>query len=259
MKINHHLDDATLFSYVAGSLSQGLALVVASHLSICDECRQRVFELEAIGGALLDNLTDTLPSDNQTESHETTSDKASNDEAESDKDSPELAESNQTSLDKVLALLDGAKPATDTPSEQAEVPKPLSDYIGDSLDNLAWKRFAPGFFYFDVISEGPGMCRLLKVAPGKSTLPHTHQCNELTLLLRGSYSDEIIAAGTDTVSIGSDKTKLFTQGDIADFDDQIEHQPRADEDEGCICLVATDHRLKFTTFWGKILKPIIPF
>ena len=56
MNINHHLDEATLFSYVAGSLSQGMALVVASHISICESCRERVFETEAIGGALLDTV-----------------------------------------------------------------------------------------------------------------------------------------------------------------------------------------------------------
>ena len=56
MNINHHLDDATLVSYSAGALSQGMALVVASHLSVCPQCRQRAELNDAVGGALLESL-----------------------------------------------------------------------------------------------------------------------------------------------------------------------------------------------------------
>lgn len=228
MSINHHLDNTTLFSYVAGSLSQGMALVVASHLSVCDACRERVFEIEAIGGALLDNIT----SDNAT------------------------TELNDSALEHALACLEEESPTlptgvidqdqvvTNALVSPSEVPEPLCVYIGSSLDDIAWKRFSPGFFFFDVFSEGPGMCRLLKLAPGKSILPHTHRGNELTLLLRGSYTDG---------------EKRFTEGDIADLDDQTEHKPEVDGNEGCICLVATDYPLRFTTLLGKVLQPITPF
>lgn len=229
MNINHHLDEATLFSYVAGSLSQGMALVVASHISICDACRERVFETEAIGGALLDDIA----SDSVSE------------------------EFNEAALEQVLACLDEEQPTTlpasaldhdeivaNTSINRSEVPAPLSDYIGSSLDDIQWKRFSPGFFYFDVFSERQGICRLLKVAPGKSILPHGHHGNELTLLLRGSYSDEV---------------GRFTPGDIADLDDQVEHQPLVDGNEDCICLVATDSPLRFTTLLGKVLQPMTRF
>lgn len=229
MNINHHLDEATLFSYVAGSLTQGMALVVASHISICDSCRERVFETEAIGGALLDSIV-----------NENVSEKT-----------------DEAALAKALACLDEEEgiPLSDhgmPQNEKAahslsimnEVPAPLNDYIGDSLDAVQWKRFSPGFYYFDVFSEQQGICRLLKVAPGKSILPHGHHGNELTLLLRGSYSDEV---------------GRFTQGDIADLDDQIEHQPLVDGHEDCICLVATDSPLRFTTLLGKVIQPITRF
>lgn len=228
MNINHHLDEATLFSYVAGSLSQGMALVVASHISICESCRERVFETEAIGGALLDTVASGHVSE----------------------------ELNKTALEQALACLDEEEPtlpastsgyveiAANTSITRNEVPAPLSDYIGSSLDDIQWKRFSPGFFYFDVFSERQGICRLLKVAPGKSILPHGHHGNELTLLLRGSYADEV---------------GRFTRGDIADLDDQIEHQPLVDGNEDCICLVATDSPLRFTTLLGKVLQPMTRF
>lgn len=233
MNINHHLDDATLFSYVAGSLSQGMALVVASHISICDDCRARVAEIEAIGGALLDDIViDNL----STEMNDSTLEQALAclDEEGSSTLSTNVIDQDQIATSTVTSKL----------VSPSEVPEPLRSYIGNSLDDIAWKRFTPGFYYFDVFSEGPGMCRLLKVAAGKSILPHSHRGNELTLLLRGSYTD---GAGR------------FAEGDIADLDDQIEHQPQVDDDEGCICLVATDYPLRFTTLLGKILQPLTPF
>lgn len=234
MNINHHLDEATLFSYVAGSLSQGMALVVASHISICDSCRERVFETEAIGGALLNEMV----SDNSS-------------------DSSASVKVDETALEQVLACLDEEEPTTSldstlsdgeayacSPGNTGEVPAPLSDYIGGSLDAVQWKRLSPGFYYFDVFKEQRGICRLLKVAPGKSILPHGHHGNELTLLLRGSYADEV---------------GRFAQGDVADLDDQIEHQPLVDGNEDCICLVATDSPLRFTTLLGKVMQPITRF
>jgi len=232
MNINHHLDEATLFSYVAGALSQGMALVVASHISICDSCRERVFETEAIGGALLDDVVNDNSPDSSSVS----------------------VKVNETALEQVLACLDEEAPVTtpgkippdgeSTLGNTSEVPAPLRDYIGGSLNAVQWKRLSSGFYYFDVFSEQRGICRLLKVAPGKSILHHGHHGNELTLLLRGSYADEV---------------GRFAQGDIADLDDQIEHQPLVDGDENCICLVATDYPLRFTTLLGKVIQPMTGF
>ena len=63
MNIKHHLDEATLVSYAAGSMSQAMALVVACHISICPSCRERVSQSEAIGGILLDSLDEASISD----------------------------------------------------------------------------------------------------------------------------------------------------------------------------------------------------
>lgn len=42
-----------LADYAAGALSEGMRLLLASHLGFCPACRGRVARLEAIGGALL--------------------------------------------------------------------------------------------------------------------------------------------------------------------------------------------------------------
>src|ERR1700761_5783259 len=54
--IKHHPDDALLLTLAAGSLGAGPALLVASHLEVCDDCRERLYDLEALGGVLLEDL-----------------------------------------------------------------------------------------------------------------------------------------------------------------------------------------------------------
>jgi putative transcriptional regulator len=222
MMINHHLDESTLFSYVAGTLTQGLALAVASHISLCKHCQNRASEIEGIGGALLDQIV------------------------------PEAI--SESSLEDVLARLDdiplsapdsmsSSKPNKPKPG-QSDVPVPLNEYIGESLDAIKWKRLIPGFFYIDLLTKGKGTCRLLKVNPGKSILPHGHQGSELTLLLRGSFSDD---------------RGQFNPGDISDLDNEAEHELLADSELGCICLLVTDAPLRFITPWGKLIQRVTGF
>jgi putative transcriptional regulator len=43
-------------------------------------------------------------------------------------------------------------------------------------------------------------------------------------------------------------------GDIADLDDDIHHQPIADTDEDCICLIVTEAPLKFKAMMPKLFQ-----
>lgn len=221
MNIKHHLDEASLVSYAAGSISQAMALVAACHISMCPSCQKRMRESESIGGLLLESLGEA-----------------------------EIAED---SLEKVMACLETESEASiskvDTWTRKevdTSLPRPLQEYVDGTLDDIEWKRIAPGVYYYDLPlkSERGGVSKLLRIAPGKSMLPHSHDGNELTLVLRGSFSDEI---------------GRFTPGDIADLDSEIEHQPLVDSDEDCICLIATDAPLKFSTLFGRIVQPMTGF
>lgn len=230
MNIHHHLDEATIISYAAGALSQGMALAASCHISMCSHCQNNVMEAEAIGGVLLENIP---------LSHPITS-----------------ADSTDKALQQALLILD-QEPISELIDQSknlaenlrktevmSEVPLPLSNYIGTSLDDIKWKKFTSGFLYFDIFLQRPGMCRLLKLSPGKCIFPHSHHGSELTLLLRGSFFDEM---------------GCYTRGDVSDFGDEVEHQPQVAGDQSCICLVATDLPLRFTSLLGKIIQPITPF
>ncbi len=52
----HHFPEEMLLDYTAGSLPEGLSILVATHLSLCPACRAVVADCEAVGGELLSGL-----------------------------------------------------------------------------------------------------------------------------------------------------------------------------------------------------------
>jgi len=125
-----------------------------------------------------------------------------------------------------------------------DVPAHLAPLVGSSLDQISWKPLAPGVWHYPVplSKSAKGDLRLIKVAPGKKLPDHGHNGEELTLLLRGSYHDEF---GT------------FRTGDVADLDDEAEHRPVADSNEGCICLIASEKKARFKGLIARIMQPFI--
>jgi putative transcriptional regulator len=213
VKISHHFDDATLVAYSSGTLTKGMALLVESHIGMCEQCMEQIQTSNRIGGDLLQSIR------------------------------PVAMESG--CLDRFLAMLDGVEMDEAAPleaSRESEVPESLAAVIGDDLDALEWKSMGLGVQQYDLKLGGVGATRLLRIQPGVSVPHHTHTGNELTLILRGSYSDEI---------------GRFQVGDVADLDDQLEHQPIVDTDQECICLIATDAPLKFSGLMGKLVQPFI--
>lgn len=127
-----------------------------------------------------------------------------------------------------------------------DVPKPLVAAIGPHLDKVPWKRVAPGVWQHQIALSDPsrGELRLIKVAPGQALPEHGHRGDEMTLVLRGAYSD---ASG------------VYKVGDVADLDEGVEHQPLADPVDGCICLIAVQGRLKFKSAIARIVQPFTGF
>lgn len=215
MNIYHHADDSTLLAHAAGALPEGLSLVLAAHLETCHRCRERVANAEQLGGSMLSELS---PEDIQADSLEHIWDRINTPESQQTENQPVV---NVTGLPAVLAK-----------------------YFPDGLDSIPWRRVAPGIrqFIFNRVSSERGSVRLFSIAPGTTIPHHSHGGTELTLVLRGSFSDEI---------------GRFGPGDLADLDDSVSHQPVADTNEPCICLIATDERLRFTGMFSRLIQPLV--
>ena len=52
MNITHHPSDELMLDYASGALSEGWALAVATHLSMCDSSSGLLRGIETIGGIL---------------------------------------------------------------------------------------------------------------------------------------------------------------------------------------------------------------
>ena len=166
--INHHLTDALLMSYAAGNLEEGFALVVATHVSLCDECRARLESFEAVGGALVDDCETAIMSDD--------------------------------ALEATMALIEAAPKVARAPRMSARdsvFPSPLQDYVGGDLDAVKWRAVGGGVKQAVLPTGGGSKVRLLSIPGGTAMPDHGHRGLELTMVLKGAFrdDDDIFARG----------------------------------------------------------------
>jgi putative transcriptional regulator len=219
LKITHHLDDATILAYSAGSLAEAHAALAAGHIAYCPRCRTAVQQANDIGGYLL------VESEN-------------------------AAVSDQCRA-ATLASLDGVAPqqvVRDNRHSRLDghgIPAAISALSGKPrLEELNWKKKAPGISIAEVaLSENSkSTLKFLSIAPGLAMPEHGHGGHEMTLILRGSYSDHV---------------GQFLPGDIADLDEETEHRPVVDSDEPCICIIATEAPTKFRSILARMAQPFV--
>lgn len=214
MTPSHHPSDATLFEYGGGSLCEPLALVVVTHISMCRECRDRVADIEAIGGVILEDLE------------------------------PEALA--PAAFAQTLARLDEKEPARASPPASTRPPSdarfagtPLAPYLG-GVGNLAWKPLSRGIATVDIVRrrDRETRARLFRVARGTSLPLHGHRGREMTVVLEGRLYDEGGA---------------FVAGDFIEHDADIVHRPSIPADEDCLCLIAVEGRLTFRGVFGRLI------
>lgn len=211
MSIAHHPDISTLMAFSAGTLDEPYALVISTHLAMCEGCRDVARRTNVIGGALLA--------------------------------SEPAAPMASGALDRLMANLDDAIEVTAPVAPNSDVPAPLQRYLPDGLESVRWKFSGPGVAVADLPASKTAKSRLmlLRVAAGRRVPEHSHGGQELTLILRGAYKDRF---------------GVFAAGDIADHDEDVEHQPIAEPGEDCICLVAVDAKLNFRSRLVRTLQPL---
>jgi putative transcriptional regulator len=214
--ITHHLDDATILAFAAGTVGEAHGIVVASHISLCATCRTALRRAESLGGGILADQPATAVSDI-------------------------CRSATLASLDVAMAA-PKLKRAAIAPSE---LPPALARALGGkTLSDIKWHKKAPGVAIFDVpLAKGERThLKLLSIGSGRAMPEHGHGGEELTLILKGSYSDHM---------------GKFIPGDVADLDEDVEHQPVVDSDEDCICLVATEAPTRFKSFWARLAQPFV--
>ncbi|MDR6213199.1 ChrR family anti-sigma-E factor [Paracidovorax wautersii] len=212
--IRHHPDDALLLAHAAGSLPAGAAIVVESHLEACPTCCDRLHVLQAVGGALLEDI--------------------------------EPVALQPDALTRALAAIDGtalvhvaAEPAAPLPAKtRAGSPRPelpAGTRWPRALEGCTvspWRWLGPGMRWSRVTvpHDRSANVFLLRIGAGKRLPQHTHSDLELTQVLYGTFGDD---------------RSRYGPGDFDGADGDVVHQPVVAAGEECICLTTVQGRVLF--------------
>ena len=211
--IRHHLDDESIARLAAGTLEAGWALAAATHVTMCPSCRVRLRAFEGIGGYFLECA---VANDNGSDGWQDMEKRISGVHREA----------------KVDGIVSTNRPGT-------LLPEPLASYV-DRAGGLKWRFLGRGAAQMIVPTEDTTTTvRLLRIPAGRPVPEHSHRGIELTLVLDGSFRDEV---------------STFGRGDVEIADGSLTHTPIAIEGKDCICLAVTDAPLKFTSFLMCLLQ-----
>ncbi len=160
-QIKHHLTEPLLMGYAAGTLPEAFNLVVATHISMCDNCRAALAEYEAVGGEV---MVDVDPID--------------------------VAED---ALAATMAMIESGT-LTEKPAparvKNSIFPGPLQDYVKGDLDSLKWRKVGGGVSQMILPTSKDASVRLLRIPAGTAVPDHGHRGTELTLVLQGAFVDD---------------------------------------------------------------------
>jgi len=165
-----HLTDEMLESYADGSISEGMSLLAAAHLTFCPACRAEVAALERMSGAV-------------------------------------LAECGRSDAGPDLAAVLDAIDADPTPEPDfvgigpdagSPLPNPVRERVGMPIEDLRWRFLLPGLAECRIEGFENEEVSLLRARPGVRIPGHTHSGDEATLILSGQMRDgERVFGGGD--------------------------------------------------------------
>lgn len=209
----HHPEYTWLEQYAAGALPLPVALCVATHLSFCAECRRQIELLQSVGGALFEQLAPVPVADEM--------------------------------LQRIFNRIDAAGPADaeQAPPGSGDVPLPLRGLVPSGYAALRWMRLLPCLRMAPLRTGDRTFQTVMHcVRPGDSVPRHDHRGLELTVVLRGSFSDE---------------RGVYGPGDFVQREPGMRHQPVAALNGECLCLTVQQAPVRFTGLFWRLVNPLL--
>lgn len=196
-----------LASYAAGTLGAPLHALIAAHLALKPDNRRFVRALEVLGACEIDSVKPVA----------------------------------LNRRDEMLARIFASDAKLNPHSSWSDpvVPQPIAALIGGDLAAVKWKAVLPGIRECRISNDRHGEASLLWIKPGKMMPSHTHGGSEVTLVLKGGFTDS---------------TGHYRRGDIAIADSDVDHRPQADDDEDCICFAVSEAPLRLTGPFLRFVK-----
>lgn len=177
--VRHHLNDQLLMAYAAGQLPEAFNLVVATHISLCDECRAQLHAHEAVGGAVLEA-----------------------------QESNSLSVDMEATLKKIAAGDQNSRrnqPIQINTQKSDIFPAALQKYVGGDADAVKWRSIGMGVKQAILKTSKSATVRLLYIPAGTAVPDHGHRGTELTLVLQGAFRDENSRFGRGDIEIATEE------------------------------------------------------
>ena len=207
----YHPDQFLLQDYAAGDVPGAIALTLSVHLEYCARCRADAAELARVGGQLLGTLDPVPVNDDAFE---------------------RLMERIEAA--PVPAASRGAVPVR---ASRDGLPRALASLMPQGLDALEWNRVGKLRSTRLRFGDRQREVGLQHISAGGRVLEHGHCGNEITVVLRGHFSD---ADGR------------YQPGDFLLRTPEHVHRPMAAADEDCLCLAVLDAPLRFNGLLGAV-------
>lgn len=230
--VAYHPDSRFLTDFAAANLPLSEAMCVSVHLEYCGKCRAHVKQLSEVGAVLLESAgRESLAAE---------------------------------SFDQVMARIDTAEPELTSPAEShlakglADVPKAQGSRLASLVSPRALKGLlSAGFEQLNwvqlgaqlriaplVVDAGSRETAIYDIKAGGKLPEHEHRGEEITVLLKGSFSD----------TEGS-----YSLGDFIVRNRGEVHQPTVTQDMGCVCLVSLERPIKPRSWFYRLLEPYVQY
>ena len=217
-EVKLHPSTELLNRFVQGELVTGKSVVVSAHMELCESCSAKAKELQALAVSSWIDPGSALQPDQSSE-------------ADYSNMVAGIVKSPQIKSEQIEALVEVD---IDVLNHSIKLPKVLAKAVSQGLK---WKKVAGGISEAQLFLDNETMCEFIYMAPGCQVPLHTHQGSESTLVLDGSFEDEL----------GEYKTSDFIIRDA-----QHNHQPRSKE--GCLCFSVLDSPLTFTAGLARLMN-----
>ncbi|PSW11351.1 transcriptional activator ChrR [Photobacterium sanctipauli] len=214
--VHFHPNDDILLQHACGDLSPASSIMISAHVELCPHCRQRLEDIEQHQASVMVS-------------------------SESEDITPDL----QAMMQHIMSQ----ETETSTP---VETEKTTTIMLGDKAFHLPhalqrhsenigpWSRLPGNIKRAQVTVGGQSKMNFIYMDSDSALPEHTHQGNEITLVLAGEFYDE---QGT------------YRPGDFILQTDEHKHVPKTREGQDCLCLTLLDAPLHFTSGLATLLNP----
>ncbi|MBT8139338.1 MAG: ChrR family anti-sigma-E factor [Gammaproteobacteria bacterium] len=237
-----------LVDYSSGTLTLANALCVSAHLEFCGSCRQRVAELNALGGSLMQKQAEGSAQgfgQHPPAAFASTPDDALLQGVFEKIDAQARAAATTATADNadpVVAPNTSSSPAEDA-SDALGLPTCVRKLVPGGFDSLQWRKLGSTL---SVARLGAGdqarEVSLHRLRAGGGVPNHDHRGEEVTVVLKGSFSDQ---------------RGLYLPGDFMLMGEGDSHRPTASKDMDCLCLSSVEAPIRFTGPLSRLMNPFM--